>query len=65
VGHHRFKIIVDAYIVTPEATPKGKDPSETTVAETLKTSLQDLQVGSSPYTFEVSQLKVKKGKAED
>ena len=63
VGHHRYKIIVDAYIEAPKTVPNGQDPSEAAVAQALTAPLTDLAVGGQ-YVVKVDQIKVKKGKAE-
>ena len=63
MAHHRFKIVVDAYIEAPKSVTKGQDPSEAAVAQALTIPLTDLNVGGQ-YVVKVDQIKVTKGKAE-
>ncbi|MGH2473240.1 MAG: hypothetical protein ACRDG6_12775 [Candidatus Limnocylindria bacterium] len=59
MGHHRFKITVDAVIEAPTSVPNGQDPTEQSLAQTIKGRLGNVPVGGT-YEIKVENLKVKK-----
>jgi hypothetical protein len=63
VGHHRFKITVDAVIEAPLTVPNNQDPSEATLEQVIGDELRDFDVGGT-YQIKVDKLKVKKTKAD-
>jgi hypothetical protein len=63
VGHHRFKITVEAIIEAPETVPSNQDPTKESLTQTLKDQLLSLPVGGT-YEIKTDHLKVtKKDKA--
>jgi len=63
MGHHRYIITVDASIEAPAAVPTGKDPSEQSLAQTIKGKLRDVDVGGT-YKIKVDNLKVTKTQSD-
>jgi hypothetical protein len=63
VGHHRFKITVEAIIEAPETVPPNQDPTKESLTQTLQNQLLSLPVGGT-YEIKANHLKVtKKDKA--
>ena len=64
VGHHRYKIRIDAVIEAPRTVLPGQDPSDQSLAETIKGKLRNVPVGGT-YDLKVETLKVKKNATAD
>ena len=57
MGHHRFKITVEAIIEAPATVPPNQDPSPQSLTQTLKNQLLSLPVGGT-YEIKADHIKV-------